>query len=556
VDGRVSPASWLKRTVRQVRGVNPFDGDCRPSRVPLVAFGRPSLPFPHLWNYREPLRILDTFFWDVDTHDGSAKHNRYLDVPGMPHVLVTREPAVIRAILSATGDKPGQFDRDPAPAAGIARATGTDTLLYSNGPLWRNQKRLAAPSFSRTNLFQPEKFHEFERTFRKTVADRLELLRETQRASGRTVTRLQLEPEIGVVMLEMLVNNFFGGQVGYEDLRERHVPAITGLIEHMVRDTVGGRLRAPFAASRTTGWLRGAQADFEELTDIALSGRPEGRALWAQFKSDAPDEKLRSNIRVFLAGALEATTSFAAWTLPHLSYRPDVQDLIHEEVRSIDVSDPDNLAQAVTLNRAMEETLRLTPSLYFLPRKSTADTWVETADGRRLFVPARTHVVLGVWHANRCEDFWGRDQTGYAADAFEPDRWGVLAAQGKSAKDILHFGFGYGPRVCPGEVPRAPRSGPRGRRLPQAVQVYGGQRGRASPRGCVHQAGRRRARRSGPAVSGRADSGRAAPTPLLRRAASPTRCPRRTRWPRFRPSRCRSAGREDRTACPARPRRA
>ena len=27
----------------------------------------------------------------------------------------------------------------------------------------------------------------------------------------------------------------------------------------------------------------------------------------------------------------------------------------------------------------------------------------------------------------------------------------MLATQGRSAKDILHFGFGYGPRVCPGK---------------------------------------------------------------------------------------------------------
>ena len=103
------------------------------------------------------------------------------------------------------------------------------------------------------------------------------------------------------------------------------------------------------------------------------------------------------------------------------------------------------------LNRTLEETLRLTPSLYFLPRRTTADTWVETADGRRLFIPQGTHVVLDVWHANRCEDFWGEASTGYPAEAFAPERWDVLAQQGRSPKEILHFGFGYGPRVCPGK---------------------------------------------------------------------------------------------------------
>lgn len=433
---------WL----RQLAGDSPFAGDIRPTRVGLIGFGRPSLPFPHPWNYHEPIRILDTFF------HGTRHHNRYLDVPGLPPVLVTREPAVIRAVLSETGDQPGQFDRDTAPSKGIARATGEDTLLYANGPLWRRQKKLAAPSFSRTTLFQPEKFHDFERTFRATVAERLDRLRARQTASGTRTTRIALEPEIGVVMLEMLVNNFFGGSVAYEELRDRHIPSMAGLIDHMVRDTVAHRLRSAFAFLSGRGaWLRRAKADFEALTDIALSGRAEGRALWAHFKSDAPDAALRSNIRVFLAGALEATTSFASWALSHLARAPEVQERLHEEVKTIDVYDPENLATSSTLHRVLEETLRLTPSLYFLPRLATVDTWVETADGRKLFIPAGTHVVLDVWHANRCEDFWGKAATGYPADVFAPERWEVLARQGKGAKDILHFGFGHGPRICPGK---------------------------------------------------------------------------------------------------------
>lgn len=431
---------------------NPFLGDWQPTRVPLFRLGRPSLPFPHLFNYRQPLRILETFYVDTDRESGSGRHNRYLKVPGMPLVLVTREPPVIRAVLSATGDKPGQFDRDTAPTAGIARATGEDTLLYANGALWRRQKQLAAPGFSRSNLFQPEKFHEFEVTFRRTVAGRLDLLRQRQEAAGTPVTRLVLEPEIEAVMLEMLVNNFFGGSMSYEELRNRYAPALRRAIDTMVRDTVGRRMRAPFDI--VTGRRRSAardRADFEILTDAALAGRAAGLGSWGQFKSDAPDAKLRSNIRVFLAGALEATTSFAAWALSHLSQAPELQDRVHQEVQHVDVYDPESLDQLPTLHRVLEETLRLTPSLYFLPRWTTVDTWIETADGRRLFIPRHTHVVLDVWHANRCEDFWGVEASGYPADAFAPDRWVVLEQRGKTAKEILHFGFGHGPRVCPGK---------------------------------------------------------------------------------------------------------
>lgn len=447
----MSLQEWASRSLQQIRGVNPFKGDCLPTQVSLFGGGRPSLPFPHPWNYKDPIKIFEAFYWDAEKETGSGKHNRFLYVAGLPPILMTREPAVIRAILAATGDKPGQFDRDTTPTAGIGRATGVDSLLYSNGAVWRRQKTLSIDPFSKSNLFQPEKFHGFEQTFRKTVAERLEALRARQLASGQSVVRIALEPEIKVVMLEMLVNNFFGGSVPYQELRERYVPAITTLIDHMISDTVD-----PISwhvLGGITGYkadLKKKAADFEELTDIALSGRAEGRGLWGQFKSDAPDAALRSNIRVFLAGAMEATTSFAAWTLSHLAHAPYVQDQIFEEVRDMNVYDPDNLASAVTLNRVLEETLRLTPALYFLPRRATADTWIETADHRKMFIPKGTSIRLDVWHANRCNEFWGEAVSGYPADVFAPERWEFLAKKGVTARDILHFGFGHGPRFCPG----------------------------------------------------------------------------------------------------------
>jgi hypothetical protein len=104
--------TWPGRFLQQVRGVNPFAGDCLPTRVSLFGFGRPTLPFPHLWNYKNPIKIFETFFWDVEKETGSGKHNRYLYLAGLSPVLLTREPAVIKAVLAATGDKPGQFDRD------------------------------------------------------------------------------------------------------------------------------------------------------------------------------------------------------------------------------------------------------------------------------------------------------------------------------------------------------------------------------------------------------------------------------------------------------------
>lgn len=440
----------------QLLGRSTFRGEIAPARVPLLApfSGRPTLPFPHPLNYKHPLRILETYYWGSERDHGASRHTRFLGVPGFAPVLVTRDPRLIRAIAAATGDGEGKFDRDTLPTDGIARATGEDTLLYANGAEWRRQKRIAVPPFSRTTLFHPEYFHEFARTFTLTASRRVGVMESVARGT-KPPRRVLLEPEIKTVMLEMLVNNFFGAEVPYEELRTRFVPALERVIDFIVCDTVVKRVGVPLrrlrGISRFASEAHRAQQDFEELTTRVIAPRRDSRGLWAQFKSDAPDEALRANIRVFIAGALEATTSYASWAISHLARHPEAQSRLYGEVEGVHDFTPEILAGARYLNQVLDETLRLTPSLYFFPRRPRSDTWVETTDGQRLFIPKGTHILLDVWNANRHEDHWGVAVTGHPADRFVPERWDSVNPEDRRTRDLLHFGFGHGPRYCPGK---------------------------------------------------------------------------------------------------------
>lgn len=447
----------MQRLPRQVLRRSPFQGTIKPRRVPLVTLwsGRPTLPFPHPWNYRRPLRILETFFHGADAEaDPGARHNRYLDVPGFAPVLVTRDPALIRAISMATGDKPGQFDRDTMPTAGIARATGERTLLYANGATWRAQKQMSAPPFSKSTLYQPEVFGDFEETFRRIARERLEVVRQRVRERGTPTLEVCLEPDIKTVMLDILVNSFFGADVCPQRIRAKDVPALDTFIDNIVRDTVMSKVGCPL--HRLPKWVRGssksrdAAATFEELTSSVIAPRSKGLGLWRHFKGDASDEALRPNIRVFLAGALEATTSYACWALSHLARDAAAQERLYPEVRDVEDFSPEALKRLEYLGCVLNETLRLTPALYFHPRRASVETWVKTETGASLCIPAGIHILLDVWHANRHEDHWGKAVTGYAAETFAPERWVGRGATDQGTKDWLHFGFGHGPRFCPG----------------------------------------------------------------------------------------------------------
>lgn len=446
----------LGRLPKQLLGMNPFGGDCKPSRVPLLfQLGRPCLPFPHPGNFQRPIEILETFFWRADEQAGSGRHNRYLDVPGFPPVLVSRDPGVIRAILTATGDQAGQFDRDTLPSRGIARATGEDTLLFGNGSMWRRQRKVSASPFGKTALFQVDVFLEFEETFCNTVRQRLTVLRQHMQDTSSRKLLIAVEPEIKALMLEMLVKCFFGATIEYKEIRDVYVPALERVIDHIVRDTVTNRLGLPrsFLAKFSKRYVQANRdvASFDELTDRVLAARSSGTGLWKKLRSEAPDAAMRSNIKVFLAGALEATTSFATWAISHLARNEVWQEKVFREVESMSDFSPAQLNGARQLEAVLDETLRLTPSLYFLPRSATVPTRVQTADGREMLIPQDTHILLDVWHANRHDDHWGEAVSGYSAEEFAPDRWQELAERNVNTKEFLHFGFGHGARVCPGK---------------------------------------------------------------------------------------------------------
>ena len=120
-------------------------------------------------------------------------------------------------------------------------------------------------------------------------------------------------------------------------------------------------------------------------------------------------------------------------------------------MRDVDDYTPETLKRLEYLSCVLNETLRLTPALYFHPRRASADTWVRTDRDQTLFLPAGTHVLLDVWHANRHEDHWGVAATGFPALQFAPDRWAQGSESERRSADMLHFGFGHGPRFCPGK---------------------------------------------------------------------------------------------------------
>jgi cytochrome P450 len=433
----------LRRLPGQLGGTNPFPGTLRARPVPLLDTG-----FATLRHFRTPLRILDFVFRD-------GGHLKYLDVPGFPPILFVRDPEVVRQVALRTANQ-GDFDRDTLPTQGIARVVGGRNLLYAQGEVWKRHRTAAAPPFGAGAVRSAGVFHDIERAVRAAAEPALEELALRVRKAGRPAVRVRLEPEIQAVMLDVLVNVLFGAAVPAAELRETYLPAIRNVIRYILVDTFANQFRLPVLRlpAVTPGHARLKQdaQRFEELVDRVLRTRSDGAGFWPLLTAAGPEEAIRSNVRVFLAGALEATSSYLSWAIVHLARDPAARETAYREAVAHADLTPAAREQSAYLQQVLAESLRLNNALYFLPRVAVRDATVTTPAGW-LTVPAGTHLVLATYHANRCETFWGEAATGHRAAVFAPARWdaAALAARGRAAKDLLHFGFGHGPRVCIGK---------------------------------------------------------------------------------------------------------
>jgi cytochrome P450 len=433
----------LRRLPGQLAGTSPFRGPLRPRPVPLLDAA--------VWTFRHfrtPLRILDRVF-------RAGGHLHSLDVPGFPPILFVRDPEVIRQVTLRTANS-GDFDRDTLPTQGIARVVGGRNLLYAQGEVWKKHRAAAAPPFGAGAVRSADVFHDLERAVKVAAEPAVEELATRVRKSGRNAVRMRLEPEIQAVMLDVLVNVLFGSSVPPAELRDTYLPAIRTVIRYILVDTVANQFRLPVlklpAVCPAHARLKRAWAAFEELTDRVIRTRSEGAGFWPLLTAQGPEEAVRSNVRVFLAGALEATSSYVSWAIVHLARNPAARERAYREAAALPDLTPAAREQAAYLQHVLAESLRLNNALYFLPRVAVRDATVTTPAGW-LTIPAGTHLVLATYHANRCDEFWGERATGFPAAAFAPERWepATLAAHGKTARDALTFGFGHGPRVCIGK---------------------------------------------------------------------------------------------------------
>jgi cytochrome P450 len=313
-------------------------------------------------------------------------------------------------------------------------------LVTSDGDLWRRQRRLANPSFSRQRLC----------SFVRLFAERTQkLLEEWEKCAARDEAR-DVEKEMKRLTFGIL------GQVLFSTEMERDAREVGDAVEVALSE-MGKRAASvmPLPLWIPTPWNRRLRKAVRTL-DAFVFDLIEKRKKSADRPSDLltdfleavddesnqtmTDRQLRDEMVTFVMDGYESTSLALTWTLYLLSQHAEAADKVREECNRVvgdRLPEVDDVALLVYTKMVFEEAMRLYPPVAFMARGSLAPD--EIAGYR---IPQNSIVLMSQCLTHRHPEFWEDP------DQFNPDRFAPEATKHRHHQSF--FPFGSGQRKCIG----------------------------------------------------------------------------------------------------------
>lgn len=317
------------------------------------------------------------------------------------------------------------------------RALG-DGLLTSDGPAWREQRRVVAPSFTGSRIAGQI----------EVIAEEGAALVDRLRARAGTgtvdVTAELTDLTLGVLGRTLMDTDLTGSSAigqAFEAVQDQ------AMFEMVTLSAVPTWL--PLARQRR---FRRARRQLEEVVEGLVARRRESGAddgdLVARLLASAEAEddpavgrrRLRDELVTLLLAGHETTASTLSWTLHLIAGRPDVRRWLRAEARET-LGDAlprhEDLGRLSYTTMVVQEAMRLFPPVWLLPRLSReAD---EIAGFR---VPAGADVLVCPYALHRHPAHWPDP------DRFDPDRFAPEATADRPRH--AYIPFGGGPHFCVG----------------------------------------------------------------------------------------------------------
>lgn len=344
---------------------------------------------------------------------------------GVQEVVVVANPLAAEEIFVS---RSANFDKGEEFWDGARESIGNG-LAFSEGELWRRQRRLMNPAFRR------ERLASFRATIDATIDEDLDDLARRS-AGGATIDISSWTSKLlGTLTVRLLIGTELEPQ-SFAKLSGAFAVILDGVLAGLVTRKLPGWVPLPGA-----GRIAQARQTVDEMVLAMISERraasEPGNDLLGMLLAATDEQGVMSNqqlrdevVVTYIAG-YETTAWALAWGLMLLA---DHAELVAELQTQID--EHEDLMSVPLLDATVREILRLYPSAPFVPRRAVVD---EQLLGYP--IPAGTTVITSPWLIHHNPNVWPDPMR------FDPRRH----LDSTSRPRLAWMPFGAGQRICIGQ---------------------------------------------------------------------------------------------------------
>ncbi|XP_047510728.1 cytochrome P450 6k1-like [Pieris napi] len=406
--------------------------------------GVPHLPPHPLMGSLTFLQQKNPALWMIDTYKQFKKPYVGIWLFWRP-ALIINSPEIARNILIKDFDnfrnrfmKPGSFD------------PFKNSLFTANDPMWSSMRR------GLTSVFTSSKLKSMQGLFDQKANDLIQRIKNTKDTS-----KLEIRSLLTDYTTDLIATAAFGVETTATRTGEDPIRTVTNTL--MTFDWYKGLcwstifffpkltecFRFPIFSESSTQFFKkvfetvskqrrdNGIKEVKDLLDAILKLKDDD----LENKQGYTDNDIWAQAVTFLFAGFETSSSVLSFMLYELSFRPDLQEKMYEELIEAKKSQNGPLdltiqADLKYLNCVFKEALRMYPPLGWLDRETLNDYKVD----ENLTIPAGTPIYVNGIGMQYDSDVYPDPET------FNPERF--LPENEKDLKPFTYMPFGEGPRSC------------------------------------------------------------------------------------------------------------
>ncbi len=361
----------------------------------------------------------------------SREYGDFVRWRGLYVLYFVNHPDFVREILSPGSES---FSKDLLDYRVLATYLGYG-MICADGDEWHRQRTSMQPFFAGLNRFD-DTINSFTSSF---------LSKWESRVHGETVW---LDRELDHLTAQIASTTVLGQD---SDRDFENLIAELPVLNKTTRDPRSVLRLQPWIPTRHNLAINRIRKQTDRFVYKAIAARRREESggddilswlIHAAEETSSPrgDEQIRDEVITFLLSSQVPTTNAAIWTLYLLAANPRIQDQLADSLTGSLKGAPataSDLLRIPLLKRVVQESMRLYPPLWIIPRKAER---AREFGGFRL--PAGAYVSVVPYALHRHPEFWPDPER------FDPNRF--LPSNVKNRHFYSYIPFGAGPRTCIG----------------------------------------------------------------------------------------------------------